>query len=126
MDTAYPTLEEALFLHAELIRRFGGSPGIRDIGLLESCLARPRSGYYTSLSEQGAALMQSLARNHVFVDGNKRLAFALTAVFLRMNGFTLRVIPEEGEAFLVDRIITGQAELDEITDWLERRMTRNR
>lgn len=124
MDTAYPTFEEALFLHDQLIRRFGGSPGIRDIGLLESCLARPRSGYYQSLSEQAAALMQSLARDHAFVDGNKRMAFALTAVFLRMNGYTLRVNPDEGEGFLVGRIIAAQAELDEITDWLELHMSR--
>ncbi len=123
MDTVYPTLEEALFLHDELIRRFGGSSGIRDVGLVESCLARPRSGYYASLSEQAAALMQSLARNHAFVDGNKRMAFALTAVFLRMNGYTLRVTPEEGEGFVVGRIIAGQTDLDEITDWLESHMS---
>lgn len=124
MDTVYPTLEESLFLHDELIRRFGGSPGVRDLGLLESCLARPRSGYYESLSEQAAALMQSLTLNHAFIDGNKRMAFALTAVFLRMNGYTLRVIPEEGEGFLLGRIIVGHAELEEITGWLEAHMSR--
>ena len=47
---------------------------------------RPRSGYYKSLSEQAAALLQSLCQNHAFIDGNKRVAFALTAIFLRMNG----------------------------------------
>ncbi len=120
METLFPTLEEALYLHAELIERFGGTPGVRDRGLLESCLARPRSGYYQSLSEQAGALMQSLARNHAFVDGNKRMSFALTAVFLRMNGHVLTVGADEGERFVVRRIIEGQAELDEIAGWIER------
>lgn len=65
-----------------MISSVGRLDGLRDLGLLESALARPRSGYYSSLSEQGAALMQSLASNHAFVDGNERMAFAATAVFL--------------------------------------------
>lgn len=123
VTTLFPTLEEALYFHSELIARFGGSPGIRDLGLLESALARPRSGYYSSLSEQAAALMQSLALNHAFVDGNKRMAFGLTAVFLRINGFRTLVTPQEGEAFVVKRIIANRAELEEITGWLEKHMT---
>jgi death-on-curing protein len=63
--------------------------------------------------------MQSLARNHAFVDGNKRMAFALTAVFLRLNGCSLSVGTEAGEHFVVRRVIEGQAELDEIADWIE-------
>lgn len=122
--TVYPTLEEALHLHAQLLARFGGHGGVRDLGLLESSLARPKSGYYESLSEQAAALMQSLARNHAFVDGNERMAFALCAVFLRVNGYALEVDADEAEAFLVDRVITQHAELDEITGRLERWMRR--
>ena len=123
MDTIFPSLEEALYLHSELISRFGGSPGIRDLGLLESSLARPKSGYYTSLSEQAAALMQSLALNHAFVDGNKRMALGLTAIFLRINGYRLSVSPAEGEAFIVERIIANREALNEITDWLERHLS---
>jgi len=119
VTTLFPSLEEALYLHSELISRFGGSPGIRDLGLLESSLARPRSGYYTSLSEQAAALMQSLALNHAFVDGNKRMAFGLTAIFLRINGYRLSMSPSEGEAFIVERIIANREALNKITDWLE-------
>lgn len=122
MDTVFPTLEEALFLHLQLIERFGGTPGIRDLGLLESCLARPRSGYYATLSEQAAALMQSLARNHAFVDGNKRMAFALTSVFLRLNGYALTVTPDEGEHFVVRHLIAGKAELEEVATWLEQHL----
>ncbi len=116
----YPTLEEALHLHRRLIERFGGTSGVRDLGLLESALARPRSGYYRSLSEQAAALLQSLALNHCFADGNKRVAFALAAIFLRMNGAALRVDADEGERFLVDEIIVGKVQLAVITSWLER------
>ena len=116
--TNFPTLDEALYLHARLIEQFGGLPGVRDLGLLESALARPRSGYYETLSMQAAALMQSLARNHAFVDGNKRVAFALTAVFLRTNGQRLHVTADAGEEFLIHRVISGKAELGEIEAWL--------
>jgi death-on-curing protein len=116
------TLEEVLDLHRQLIQRFGGADGVRDPGLLESALARPRSGYYSSLSEQAAALMQSLAGNHAFVDGNKRVAFAATAVFLRMNGYALRVDADEAERFLIDRLIVGRADVVVIAEWLEPRL----
>ena len=116
----FPTVEESLYLHAELLIRFGGLPGVRDRGLLESALARCRSGYYASLSEQAGALLQSLARNHCFVDGNKRIAFALTDVFLRTNGYVLRVSPEIAEGFVVENVIQQHAELEEIVRWIER------
>ncbi len=120
--TLFLTLEEVLDLHRQLIQRFGGTDGVRDPGLLESALARPRSGYYSSLSEQAAALMQSLAGNHAFVDGNKRVAFAATAVFLRMNGYALRVDADEAEGFLIDRVIVGRADVAMIAEWLEQRL----
>jgi death-on-curing protein len=117
--TVFPTLEEALYLHEELVRRFGGNHGVRDPGLLESALGRPKSGYYSSLSEQAAALLQSLAMNHCFVDGNNRVAFAMTAVFLRLNGFRLVASADEGERFMIQRVIKARAELRDITGWLE-------
>ena len=120
--TVYPTLEEALYLHDRLIKRFGGSAGARDLGLLESALARPRSGYYESLSLQAAALMQSLSQNHAFVDGNKRVAFALTAVFLHMNGYRLTVGVAAAERFLSRRVIVDKAELETIATWVEKHM----
>src|SRR5688572_746868 len=98
--TKYPTLEEALELHRAVIERFGGSPGVRDPGALESALFRPQTGYYASLAAQAGALMQSLAMSHPFVDGNKRVAFALTAVFLRMNGFRLVVAADDADDFV--------------------------
>lgn len=121
--TLYPTRDEALLLHALLIETFGGAPGVRDLGALESALYRPQSGFYQTLSEQAAALLQSLARNHAFVDGNKRVAFAMCAIFLRMNGYRLQVPADEGERFLVERVIVSHADVREIADWLSNGMT---
>ena len=66
-------------------RKFGGAPGIRDDGALESALMRPQIGYYDSLIEESAALLESLAMNHPFVDGNKRTALGTTDAFLGMK-----------------------------------------
>jgi death-on-curing protein len=118
-ETLYPTLEEALYLHDILIQRFGGAQGVLDKGSLESALARPRSGYYRSLSAQAAALMQSLAMNHPFVDGNKRVAFALTAIFLKLNGLSLKVDAKSGVYFVEVTLIKERAPLDVITSWIE-------
>ncbi len=109
-------------LHQALLKRFGGQSGIRDQGLLESALARPRSGYYTSLSEQAAALMQSLALYSSIVDGNKRVAFAMTAIFLRMNGWRFVLTADEGEAFLIGSVIEAKADVKEIAIWIEGKM----
>lgn len=118
----YPTLAETLELHIQLINRFGGMSGVRDMGLLESALMRPQTGHYNSLSLEAAALMQSLTQNHAFVDGNKRVAFATTAIFLRMNGYRLKVSPDNGESFLIERVIKLKVDIAEIADWLEKHM----
>jgi death on curing protein len=120
----YPTLTETLELHTRLIERFGGKDGVRDMGLLESALMRPQTGYYKSLSLEAAALLQSLTQNHSFIDGNKRIAFATTAIFLRMNGYRLKVDTDNGESFLIERVIKGKADINEIADWLEKHMKR--
>ena len=85
--TLYPTLDEVIKLHEQVIAIDGGSLGLRDPGLLASALGRPQTGYYNSLSEQAAALLQSLVSNHGFVDGNKRIAIVTTLIFLEMNGY---------------------------------------
>jgi len=117
--TIYPTLEEVLVLHSLLLARYRGEPGVRDLGMLDAALHRPRSGYYASLSEQAAALLQSLANNHAFIDGNKRVAFASMAIFVRLNGFALRATADDAEAFLIDEVIQGRAPLARITTWIE-------
>ena len=120
--TIYPTIEEVRMLHSLLVSRYGGEPAIRDLGMLDAALHRPRSGYYYSLSEQAAALLQSLANNHAFVDGNKRVAFATTAIFLELNGFPLTVTADDAEAFLIEEVIQASAPIDEIAAWIEARI----
>jgi death-on-curing protein len=120
----YLTLQETLELHEQLILRFGGPAGVRDMGLLESALIRPQTGYYETLSMQAAALLQSLCQNHCFVDGNKRVAFAATAIFLRMNGYRLSVKADDVETFLVNQVIQKRMAIEDIATWLESRMKR--
>ena len=118
----FPSLQETLELHEQLIRRFGGHEGVLDMGLLESALIRPQTGYYDTLSLQAAALLQSLCQNHCFVDGNKRVAFANTAIFLRMNGYRLSVDPDNGESFIIDQVIQNRITIENIATWLEGHM----
>lgn len=122
MSTIFPTLDELLELHTRLIARFGGSPGVRDMGCLESALYRPQTGYYDSLAEQAGALLQSLVMNHGFVDGNKRVSFAMTAIFLRLNGYRLLAGADEAERFMIDDVIVSSADLGVIASWLSERM----
>ena len=117
--TLFPTVQEVEFLHLKLLEEFGGLMGVRDRGLLESSLFRPRSGYYQTLMDQAAALMQSLARNHSFIDGNKRIAFAVTDVFLRINGCRLDVATSDAERFLIHEVIQGHASVEVIAKFLE-------
>ena len=93
--TEYVTSADALFFHKHLIERYGGAPGVRDVGALESALQRPQTGYYDTIVEEAAALLESLVQNHPFVDGNKRVAFAIVDVFLRINAYTI-VAPSKG------------------------------
>jgi death-on-curing protein len=88
-DFLYLTTSEVLVMHSLLIRQFGGSDGVRDFGLLEAALFRPQTGYYSNIIQEAAALLESLAVNHLFVDGNKRVAFSVTDVFLRINGYEI-------------------------------------
>ena len=81
-------------IHAEAIASFGGSPGIRDMALLESAVAAPQAGFggksaYADLVEVAAAYLFFLCRNHPFVDGNKRTGFVAAELFLRLNGWAL-------------------------------------
>lgn len=97
----YPTLLEVLAIHALSIETYGGADGVRDPGAIEAALFRPQSGYYADIIEEASALMESLLINHPFVDGNKRVAFAVCHVFLDINGFTLDASPD----WLYDRTL---------------------
>jgi len=94
------SLDEALEIHDDQIKRYGGAPGVREFGLLQSALAMPRAGgtggyYHTDLCEMAAAYLYHIVRNHPFVDGNKRTAVAAALVFLLMNGIEIRVTDDE-------------------------------
>src|SRR5881227_393568 len=103
-ERIYLTVGEVLQMHHQQVEEYGGMHGIRDRGLLESAVFRPQIGYYNSLAEEAAALMESLANNHPFLDGNKRIAFAAAHTFLLMNGFTIEADPVETYVFMVDAI----------------------
>jgi death on curing protein len=89
-STDYRTMVEALALHAISLKKYGGGSGLRDVGALEVALFRPQTGYYADIIEQAAALLESLAVNHPFIDDNKRVAFAVTDTFLRINGYVIQ------------------------------------
>jgi death-on-curing protein len=119
----YLTTAEVLLLHARLIQRTGGSSGVRDMGLLESAIARPQATFgqndlYPDLWSKAAALMHSLIRNHPFVDGNKRTALATTGIFLELNGYTLTADNEAVLGF-TRQVVVGGMELAEMAAWLE-------
>ena len=115
---AFLSVEEVVAIQARLIDRFGGQEGVRDRGLLESGLFRPQTGYYTHLEEMAAAMFESLLVNHAFLDGNKRIAFFATDVFLRLNGWKLRVSADEGERFIVGMLEENRVSFDKIVPWI--------
>lgn len=117
---SFPSLEEALELHRQLIRHFGGIEGVRDFGLLESALYRPQTGYYEDIIQMAAALMESLFINHPFVDGNKRMAFFLTDIFLRMNGWKIKVGPKAGHRFIYATLNSKKSRYEKIEKWLRK------
>ena len=94
-EPLFLTLPEVMEVHADQIRRYGGSSGVRDAGLLESALAQPEASFsgtwlHKSLFEMAAAYAFHLCKNHPFLDGNKRTALACALVFLELNGIGLR------------------------------------
>jgi death-on-curing protein len=113
-------VDEVLAIHQSLVDRYGGPPGVRDLGLLESALHRPRTGYYRDLVEMAAALFESLLMNHPFVDGNKRVAFFATDVFLRLNGWRFEVDPDEAHAFLVGLLEDHACDFAHLAPWIRK------
>jgi len=118
------THDELLEIHEKLIERFGGPSGIRDHGLLESALFRPRTGYYEDLAEMGTALFESLIINHPFVDGNKRVAFFATDVFFRLNGYKLEVVAAEAYPFLIGLLEKGECNFENLLHWIRHSIIR--
>lgn len=117
-EIQYLTLADTLALHAILIRRYGGTDGVRDMGALESALFRPQTGYYTDLIAEATALLESLTMNHPFLDGNKRVAFAVTDTFLRINGYRIELTSEQIHVALMNFFDTGTFLFAQLEPWL--------
>ena len=118
--TEYLTTADALFFHKNLIERYGGAPGIRDTGALESALHRPRTGYYDTHIHEAAALCESLVQNHPFVDGNKRAAFAVVDVFLRINGYTISASSTAIYGHVMKLLRERIFDMEHLVPWLQR------
>lgn len=123
MTFTYLTLDEALRIHQLLIERFGGAKGVRDYGLIEAVLLRPQTGYYADLVEESAALWESLAMNHGFVDGNKRVAYACLELFLQLNGIDISAENDEIERFIYTHLEAGTFRKDVLEAWLRAHTT---
>lgn len=110
-------------LHGESIAEHGGAEGLRDEGLFESALARPRNPFayenIDDLARLAASYAFGMAKNHAFVDGNKRIAFIACGLFLRLNG--LRLVADQAEAALTFlSLASGAIGEDELAEWIRR------
>jgi death-on-curing protein len=116
--TDYLTVVEVLAIHEDQIERYGGSPGVQDLGALEAALYRPQTGYYVDLIEEAAALWESLAQTHPFIDGNKRTGFAVTYTFLTING--ARLLADAGQiyAFISGLYKAGTFDFEHLRQWM--------
>ncbi|PKO09554.1 MAG: type II toxin-antitoxin system death-on-curing family toxin [Chloroflexi bacterium HGW-Chloroflexi-2] len=125
----YLTPEQMLFLHSRLISTIGGGHGVRDIGMLLSTLGRAQATFdgkelYPDIMLKAAALIDSLVRNHPFVDGNKRTAITASALFLRLNGYLLQVENREMVLFAL-ACAQSQLSLVEIAEWFRKYSKKN-
>ncbi len=109
-----------LIAHSESLARFGGAAGVRDAGLLDSALARPRNQFaygQTDLAALAAAYAYGIVRNHPFTDGNKRAGFLCAALFLELNGFVFAASEAE-TALRTLALAAGEIGEEEYAAWL--------
>ena len=119
----YVTVEQAIFYQQKIIKETGGSLGLRDLGLLDSAISRPRASFsgkdlYPKVLDKAAALFHSMILNHPFLDGNKRTALAVLHEFLKQNGYKLAATQQEliELPLLIER---KEMNLNQITKWLK-------
>lgn len=114
------TYDQVIAVHSRQLRRFGGAPGLRDEGLLRSALERPANKWHyeePDLPTLAAAYAFGLAKNHAFVDGNKRIAFMALVVFLRRNG--IRFAPDQAVSTrMVLSLAAGEVSEESLTRWI--------
>ena len=114
----YLDLDDVLLIHADQIKLFGGASGVRDLGQLKSAIYRPQAGYYDDLIAEAAALWESLAMNHPFVDGNKRTALVGCAAFLYINGLRLTAEDDATWQFILGAFDAGDFNFQNLDAWL--------
>jgi death on curing protein len=117
--TEYVTTADALFFHKHLIERYGGASGVRDAGALESALHRPQTGYYDTVVHEAAALLESIVQNHPFMDGNKRVAFAVADVFLRINGYAITADSKATYDHMMRLFRARTFDMEHLVPWLQ-------
>lgn len=116
------SIAEVVYIHSVLIERFGGASGLRDLGLLESALARPFQTFdgnelYEDPIQKAAAFIESLLVNHPFLDGNKRIGYVIMRLYLMEMGFDIHASQDEKYEFVI-QIASGQLKFAEITQWI--------
>jgi death on curing protein len=117
---AWVTYDQVIAIHSRLLRRFGGAPGLRDDGMLRSALERPANKWHyeqAGLPELAASYAVGLAKNHAFVDGNKRIAFMTMVTFLRKNGVPFS--PDRAQATtMMIALAAGEVSEESLARWL--------
>jgi death-on-curing protein len=124
VKTKHISLDEVIAIHDNMVSLYGGSHGIRDLGLVESAISRPKATFggkdlYPDIFTKAAALFHSLMFNHAFVDGNKRTTISTTARFLHLNGYELDVSMREFVDFPL-RVENNHLSYEEIAKWLKK------
>jgi death on curing protein len=117
-ERVYLTVAEVIAIHHHQIEEYGGIHGLRDQGALEAAVFRPQTGYYNDLSEEAAALFESLVNNHASLDGNKRAGFAAMHTFLLLNGFDLDVSSGAAYEFMVRTMEAGKFRFALLHEWI--------
>ena len=117
-ERVYLTVAEVMAIHHHQIEEYGGGHGLLDQGALEAAVFRPQTGYYNDLSEEAAALLESLVNNHAFVDGNKRVGFAAMHTFLLLNGFDLDVSGKAAYDFMLKTMEAGKFRFALLHEWI--------
>jgi len=124
----YLSVEQVLFLHDRLIEETGGQHGVRDLGGLQSALARPQAvfadtEFYPDVFSKASVLLDGLTRNHPFLDGNKRISIATASLFLELNGYRVTTTNADLEEFTM-HVTTMKPGLDQSTEWFRAKPVR--
>ena len=130
MTPTFLTLDEVIEIHREIIEQYGGSLGIRDLGLLESAVAMPQAGvgdqyFHSDLFEMAAAYLFHIVRNHPLIDGNKRTGAMAAYTFLKLNRVNLTA-RESGFERIVRRVAEAKMDKASVTAFLRQNCQRQR